>query len=187
MSSLEPESRYERLLEQYELLLRAVIRRHCPPSLGIDVHDVEQDARLRLWKLVEREKELDDPASYLYRIAVTTTIDAVRRVLARKEEQLPDGESAQGEASRELSGMVTDPNEAPDAVAQRRELMMKVRAALATLIRNRRRAVELHLQGLTLGEIAHLTGWSEGKTRNLVYRGLSDLRVKLRQEGIDTQ
>jgi len=174
-------SRYELLLERYELLLRAVIRRHCPPSLGIDVRDVEQDARLRLWKLVEREKELDDPASYLFRIAVTTTIDAVRRVLTRKEEQLPDGEPA------ELPGMMTNPNEAPDAVAERRELMMKIRAALATLIRNRRRAVELHLQGLTLGEISHLTGWSAGKTRNLVYRGLSDLREKLRQEGIEYQ
>ena len=33
-------------------------------------------------------------------------------------------------------------------------------------------------------EIADLLGWSEAKTRNLLYRGLGDLRARLTEQGI---
>lgn len=181
------ESRYEKLLEQYAALLRAVISRHCPSRLGIDITDVEQEARIRVWRTLAREKELTDPPSYILRIAVTAAIDAVRRVLARREEPIPGPDCGESETARELPGMISDPNAGPEAAAARSELMMKIRTALSTLPVNRRRAVQLHLQGLTLGEIAHLTGWTAGKARNLVYRGLADLRETLRREGIDYQ
>jgi DNA-directed RNA polymerase specialized sigma24 family protein len=50
---------------------------------------------------------------------------------------------------------------------------------------NRRRAVGLYLEGMASQEIATLLGWSEPKARNLLYRGLSDLRAQLRAEGIE--
>src|SRR5437762_14082402 len=87
-SAADTDTRLEHLLERYATLLRSLIARHCPRHLGLDVADIEQEARLRLWRALDREKELADPASYIYRIAVTTTIDAVRRVLARREDQL---------------------------------------------------------------------------------------------------
>ena len=33
-------------------------------------------------------------------------------------------------------------------------------------------------------EVGRLLGWSESKARNLVYRGLRDLRAALKREGI---
>ena len=69
----------------------------------------------------------------------------------------------------------------------RQELMSIMARALATLAQDRRRAVELHLQGLTVPEISDLLAWSEARTRNLVYRGLDDLRQALRREGIDSE
>ena len=50
---------------------------------------------------------------------------------------------------------------------------------------NRQRAVRLHLEGMTTTEIGSLMEWTEPKARNLVYRGLADLREALRAEGID--
>jgi DNA-directed RNA polymerase specialized sigma24 family protein len=38
---------------------------------------------------------------------------------------------------------------------------------------------------MTSDEIADLMGWSRPKARNLVYRGLKDLRGKLRRAGIE--
>ena len=35
-----------------------------------------------------------------------------------------------------------------------------------------------------MGEIADLMGWTEAKTRNLLYRGLADLRERLAAEGV---
>lgn len=178
--SKDAADRFERLLERFAPLLRAVIARQCPRDLGIQAADVEQDARVRLWRAFEREKELSDPASYIYRIAVSTTIDAIRRVTARREVQLP-----MEAADDSRSEFTADPAHGPDALSERKEVMAKIAAAVSGLAENRRRAVELHLQGLTLAEIAELLGWTEGKTRNLVYRGLDDLRDALRREGIE--
>jgi RNA polymerase sigma-70 factor (ECF subfamily) len=41
------------------------------------------------------------------------------------------------------------------------------------------------LQGLNTAEIGELMGWSEAKARNLVYRGLDDVRSQLRAHGLD--
>ncbi|HEY3056998.1 MAG TPA: sigma-70 family RNA polymerase sigma factor [Thermoanaerobaculia bacterium] len=179
----EGAARLERLLERYSALLRSIIARHCPRNRGIQIADIEQDARLRLWKALQREKELTDPASYIHRIALSATIDAVRRVNARREEQLtmPPAEE-QEQPVRELAA---DPAHRPDRAAERKELMAKVDAALVSLPENRRSVVELHLQGFSLSEIAELLRWTEPKVRNLLYRGLDDLREELRREGVD--
>lgn len=177
--------RLEDLLRRYGVLLRSVVGRHCPRNLGIQTGDIEQEARVRLWRALEREKELPDPASYIYRIAVTTTIDAVRRVLARREEQFRDPEDDDFEANVAKMQLVDDAGNRPDVRMDRRELMEILARALGSLADDRRRAVELHLQGLTLPEIADLLSWSESRARNLVYRGLGDLRDALRREGID--
>ena len=44
---------------------------------------------------------------------------------------------------------------------------------------------KLHLEGYRRDEIEALLGWSEAKTRNLLYRGLSDLREFLVARGIE--
>lgn len=178
-------ARLEDLLRRYGFLLRSVISRHCPKDLGIHTGDIEQEARVRLWRALEREKELPDPASYIHRIAVTTTIDAIRRVLARREEQFREPGDDESEATVLKMQLVDDAGNRPDVRMDRQELMAIMAKALATLAADRRRAVELHLQGLTLSEIADLLSWSESRARNLVYRGLDDLRQALRREGVE--
>ena len=49
---------------------------------------------------------------------------------------------------------------------------------------SRRPPVRMHLAGYPREEIAKLMGWTEAKTRNLLYRGLADLRERLTAEGI---
>jgi RNA polymerase sigma-70 factor (ECF subfamily) len=144
------------------------------------IDDIEQDARLRLWRAIESERDLSGLASYIYRIAETATIDAVRRAMARHELYQ---EEEQGESGYGL--LATDPSRAPDLEAERSILLGKVRAALARLPEKRRAAVELYLEGMTAQEVADLLRWTEPKARNLIYRGLEELRRRLRIEGID--
>jgi RNA polymerase sigma-70 factor (ECF subfamily) len=42
----------------------------------------------------------------------------------------------------------------------------------------------MHLMGHTREEIAELMGWTDAKTRNLLYRGMADLRERLLAEGV---
>jgi RNA polymerase sigma-70 factor (ECF subfamily) len=57
--------------------------------------------------------------------------------------------------------------------------------AVESLMASRRRVVQLFLLNMTLEEIAIILKWSEAKTRNLLYRGLDDLKKILREKGIE--
>jgi DNA-directed RNA polymerase specialized sigma24 family protein len=52
--------------------------------------------------------------------------------------------------------------------------------ALNQLILSRRTVVKLHLLNMKVEDIAIAFKWSNNKTRNLLYRGLSDLKRKLK-------
>lgn len=173
------EDRLESLITQYGAFIRRTIARFCPRDLGLQLDEIEQEARIRLWRALRDERDIDNPASYLYRIAASATIDAVRRVRARREIALTSAEEDEAEATPLLAM-----TPAPDLMTARSELLVAVRKALVLLATNRRRAVELHLQGFTSEEVAELLGWSEPKARNLTYRGLSDLRKALRSLGV---
>jgi len=180
----EVEARFNIIIEEYGRFLRRTIIQLCPKDLGLQFNDIEQDARLRLWRALQSEREIKDLTSYLYRIAVTATLDAIRRVKTKREEQLLLAEEEDEEIA-EPHRLVAGSANAPDRLAERRQLVRKVEAALSRLSENRRRAVGLHLEGMTTQEIGDLLGWTEPKARNLVYRGLQDLREQLRAEGVD--
>ena len=182
--TIKTETRFNAIIEEYGKLLRSAIIRCCPRDLGIQFDDIEQEARLRLWRALESEREIHDLASYIYRIAATTTIDAVRRVKAKREGQLRLTEDEE-DGDPDFRTLAADPGHAPDRIAERQQIIQKVRDAIARLPDDRQRAVSLYLEGLTSQEIADLMGWSEARARNLTYRGLKTLRDDLKAEGID--
>ena len=102
---------------------------------------------------------------------------------AERTDQKNEAESE--ERASEVMSITTDPEESPERAAERRQLLEKVEAALAKLVENRRLAVEFYLQGMTSLEIADLMDWTEAKARNLIYRGLEDLRKYLRDAGVE--
>jgi len=178
------EERFNLVVEEFGVLLRRAIVRFCPRDKGLQFDDIEQEARLRLWRALQDEREVTNYASYLYRIAATATIDALRRVQARHEEQLEiliDQRTDDGDIMLAPAPV----KDSPERLAESREAVDKVMSAVAKLPDAQRRAVGMYLQGMTSQDVADLMGWSEPKARNLVYRGLKELRKSLREEGID--
>ncbi len=184
---LEIEEKFDAILKKYGAFLRQTIARICPKDLGIQFDDIEQEARLRLWKAIEAEREIKFHGSYIYKIVVSVTINAIHRAKARREEQLRLAEDDEDEGAPEVkvTTLTTGSEDSPEAQAEREELLRKVEEAMSRLPENRRLAVRLHLKGMTTDEIADLMEWSEPKARNLVYRGLKDLRDELRAAGIE--
>ena len=181
---VEVEERFNAIVEEFGVLLRKAIVRLCPHDKGLQFDDIEQDARMRLWRALQAEREVTNYASYLYRIAATATIDALRRIQARHEEQL-DVLTEQRTDDGEIMIAPAPVKEAPDRLTESREVVDKVMAAVAKLPEDQRRAVGMYLQGMTSQDVADLMGWSEPKARNLIYRGLKALRTSLREEGIE--
>ncbi|MBI2840833.1 MAG: RNA polymerase sigma factor [Acidobacteria bacterium] len=179
------DARFAAALDAYSDLLRRAVSRYCPRDSRIQCADIEQEARVRLWRAFRDEREITDLASYIYRIAATATIDAVRRVKARREEHLGE----EGECEENGPGLWVrppkDPGQSPERQAEMGEVVRKVDEALALLPEESRRAVGLYLQGMTCHEAAELLGWTEPKARNIIYRARDAMRRTLSAWGID--
>jgi RNA polymerase sigma-70 factor (ECF subfamily) len=177
------EENLRRLLAEHGIWLRRLVERRCPRHLGIDPADVEQEVLLRVWRTLERESELRAPASFLHRVVATALVDAVRRRRARPEEtaMLEDRDRSSQRLIREPEA----PAPSPEDVARRTEILTAVDRELTAMPDGRRLAIKLHLQGFDTTEIGRLAGWSEPKARNLLYRGLDQLRRRLRERGIE--
>jgi RNA polymerase sigma factor (sigma-70 family) len=144
---------------------------------GDDVDELEQEVRLRLWKALKTGEKIEAaPASYVQRVARSAAIDLFRHRRARPEDPLPDDPDR---------GPMTPPAAEP-AIAQG-EFMGVLGEAIAGLVASRQGAVRMYLAGYPREEIADLMGWSEAKTRNLIYRGLEDLRERLTAMGVSQE
>jgi RNA polymerase sigma-70 factor (ECF subfamily) len=59
---------------------------------------------------------------------------------------------------------------------RKKNLEELVGKAVELLIDSRRQVIKLYLLNLSIQEIASYLNWSQDKTRNLLYRGLVDLK-----------
>ena len=174
----------EAALANFGTMVRRVGWRHRLSDAEVD--ELVQDVRIRLWRAraggeaaVEGggEQIRVVTSSYVYRTAVSAALDLLRRRRAHHAEPLePDDEP--GEASR-----VSEPVGPAEDLAQS-ELAEEIARAVDTIAPARRPVVRMHLAGYPRDEIAAMLGWSEAKTRNLLYRGLADLRERLTARGI---
>lgn len=181
---------------------------------GADADELCQEVRIRLWHALGNRERIDGArASYVYRTALSAATDLIRRRRARPTEPLerhieaasrdavPPGGGETGSASSAADGPSDGPGAgalsatggagaraargrgADDALADH-DLAVRIDAAIARLHPPRDLVVRLHLSGYDRREIAALAGWTEAKTRNLLYRGLNDLREILHDMGI---
>lgn len=163
-----------RTLARFERTLRSVGRRFRMQDSDFD--DLVQEVRIRLWRAEARETGSTSTASYVWKTAEAAAIDLFRRRRTRLShaDQLTTG------------GVDVPRGSAPNPLEQTEEdeLVNEVSRAVSELQESRRVPVRMHLAGYRREEIAQALGWTEPKTRNLIYRGLADLRALLLARGI---
>ena len=167
--------RLEALLAEFGSRLKALIRNQCGPKSALDPDDVEQEVRIRLWQAIERDRNAAFGASYIQRVVVSAVIDAHRRATVRAAEPLPDEGSSE---------QLVDP-ERPDRSASSDQRMKLLEQAITELPIRRQAPLRLHLQGFSLVDIAKLTNSTDEAVRKLVTRGLTDLKARLAELGIE--
>jgi RNA polymerase sigma factor (sigma-70 family) len=159
------DSEYEQLVAQYARLLAAVARRVCGRRYRALLPDVEQEIRLALWKRLRSGNDIRHPSSYLYKVALVTSLAVIRRYQ-------PSGE--------DLSGEPIEPPPEPGLArllpAERARLVEEV---IEKLEPDAARAMRGYLTGLNHEELAALYGWTPSVARHLVYRSLDRLRASL--------
>jgi RNA polymerase sigma factor (sigma-70 family) len=169
MPSSNRHAEFDLMVERYGGLIASIVRKVAGRDGAAIAEDVEQRVIMALWRRLEGEQTIEYPASYLYRMAVRETIHVLRQELGRPFVSLDevDVNPAGGH----------DPHQA----LQASETRIAIRAGLGRLTVERRKAVNQHLAGRTVAEIMAMYGWTYQRARNLIARGLADLRHTLRE------
>jgi RNA polymerase sigma-70 factor (ECF subfamily) len=169
-------SELEAAVGRFAALVRRVGLKHRLSEA--DLEDVLQEVRIRLWRTRSRaqgERDEQVSASYVYRVAVSAAVDLLRRRRARGAEQTVGLE--------EVAEPIADHSD-PARSVEESELSAQLERAIEAITPSRRPVVRMYLAGYSGEEVAKVMGWSEAKTRNLLYRGLGDLRERLKDMGI---
>jgi RNA polymerase sigma-70 factor (ECF subfamily) len=171
----------ESLLTRFGEMVRHVGARH---RLSTDeVDEVLQEMRVRLWRAHGTGEQIAAvSASYVYRTALTAALGVIRRRRSRWNSTEPEMIDSIVEADA-LGTKAEDPS----SRVELSDLAARVARAIDDLPPARQAAVRLHLSGYGRREIAELMRWSEGRTRNLLSRGLSDLREVLSGLGVNVE
>jgi RNA polymerase sigma factor (sigma-70 family) len=168
----------ERILDSFSGFMKAQIHNRQVGRLGVDAEDVLQDTRIKLWKIIRNEKNVRHYASYIKKIVDTSVIDYFRKF--KREEGI-----YLHEKNRRIAENATGYD--TDFLYEEMDLKDIVGKAVDNLIPTRRRVVRLYLLNMTIEEIALHFQWSTSKTRNLLYRGLKDLKKILVEKNIDVE
>jgi RNA polymerase sigma factor (sigma-70 family) len=169
------ENELKEILDRFSSLIRIHIIKFNPQRFGLDPDDISQEISIRIWRLLRNEKNIKNFPSYLKKIVNSSVIDLLRK---RKRD---DGIIFM-EKQMKVSEIKKD---YPAAFSFEEELRDTVARAVESLIESRRKVVRLHLLDMTIEEISSFYNWSSNKTRNLLYRGLADLKRILKDKDID--
>ena len=164
------EEAFKEILEGYAGHMSFQIQRYNLPKYGLDPDDVLQDVKIRIWKLIRSERKIVYPASYIKKIVSSAVIDQLRK--RRREDNLFQKEKQRCISEQKFSYR--------GEAIRKRVLEEIVGRAVERLIDSRRQVVKLYLLNLNIREISSYLEWSQDKTRNLLYRGLADLRKSLK-------
>jgi RNA polymerase sigma-70 factor (ECF subfamily) len=169
----------DRRLAELRSRIQAAARRVCPGWLSADVEDVTQNALIKVVEVFRKsgDRNPNVASSYLWKVAYTCTVDAIRsrRESRRREVPMETTEGTRPDPA---------PQPGPERVTESAEIGQGIEDCLSRLVRPRRLAAMLYLQGHTVPEIARLLDWSGAKSNNLVHRGIADLRRCLDQKGL---
>lgn len=159
MSSEQTE--FEDLIDRYSTHIGAAVRRVCLQRYESLIPDVTQEVHIALWKIVNSGKKIDNPPSYIYKVALTTGLAVVER--AKKQWLI----------ARDLT-LENPASSAQDAkLAERARLIEEL---LALLPPDQSDALRAYLAGYNHVDIAKLFGWTESVARHKVYRCIDKLR-----------
>jgi RNA polymerase sigma factor (sigma-70 family) len=166
---------FENLINRFTQFVKAHIQKFNVQKSGIDPDDIFQEVKIKIWKILEDEKKIENYSSYIRKIVDSSIIDQLRKL--KRERGIFTHEKRRwifDQKSNYLAAIYPEPN-AKEIIGQ----------AVNLLIESRRTVVKLYLLNMTIEEISIFLKWSKDKTRNLLYRGLSDLKKILREKGIE--
>jgi len=175
MDSQTRKNDFESIIKNFTGLIYFHIKKFNTQNNVLDYDDISQEVILKLWKVINNEKKIKHYSSYIKKVVNSTIIDYLRK--SRRQQQVISSKMQEKIFEKQAAFKEKDD--------QKNIFVKKIYSAVESLIESRKKVVKLYLLDLTIEEISILFNWTEDKTRNLLYRGLSDLKKNLKESGIE--
>jgi len=172
----EIEQNTKAVIDRFSLLIKQVIQKNLHRSDVIDIQDIEQEVRLKIWTFLKKGKNVQNLPSYIKRVAYSTTIDELRKMMKQRPSGEPESLRRILSGAALLSGPAKDFS--PEACVEGSEARETILALVNSLSENRKKVLRLYLEGLSIDEICTCLHWGKPRVRHLFYRGIDDLKEK---------
>lgn len=164
----------DKFVEDISKSIEVIIWKNFPHVGEDDRADISQEVKFKIWKIVSSGKDIHNLRSYLWRVAYTTALDFINK----KMEYVDFDEEREFDAVNCPSEIVELSSE---ILLEKKEVKTSLLHAVESLSQNRRVVLKLSLQGMSVNEIADFLGWSKSKVNHLYYRGLEDLKKRMKK------
>ena len=138
-----------------------------------DAYDITQDAFVKAYSNLNRFNSTSAFYTWLYRIAINTAIDAIRKRKSRPVESLEDDKFTQ----TGFEPVGTDISDDPERSLANSELARHLQEAISSLSHKLRSVIVLHdVEGLSQEEVAQIVGIPVGTVKSRVSRARAEIR-----------
>jgi len=168
------------IFQQHQHMIEKAVYSKKIQITGVTADDVFQEVAIRVLKVLESDREIENISSYIYRTTANVIID-----LARKNSRHLNDVTLPEHNDEQFQVDLASQNSEPDQMLIDRETQRSILAAIESLPESRRIAVKMRLQGYSVLEMVELTGWSYYKAENLSKRSMAALKEKLKLMNID--
>ena len=165
------------LFEEFSALIRYVILHNLHKTDTIDVEDVEQEVKIKIWKYIKKGKKVRNLPSYIKKVAYTVTIDELRKMRKQVPDKKPDNLE-----NLYISWKPEKNSNSPETALEEKELKSKLEELVESLSQNRKQVLRLYMKGMTVEEICLFFSWDKTKVRHLLYRGIDEIKQKYKDE-----
>lgn len=145
-----------------------------------DACDMTQEAFLKAFKSIGRFNSKSTFGTWVYRIAVNTCIDELRKRKKVKFYPIVHNDSPEGDGSK----LIVDADDLPEEQMVRRETREQVQRAIDNLPKEHKVIIVLReIQGKTYKEIANVLGLNIGTVKSRISRARQSLKEELMLKG----
>lgn len=143
----------------------------------MDAQDITQEVFLTIYRKIEDFEGRSSLSTWIYRIAVNTSIDLIRKRSTRKEEVSLEEYLPQFSEDERLSSPMVDWSRLPLKVLMNEESMEVIKESIRALSPDIRIAVVLKdIEGLSLREVAEILNLTVPAVKSRIHRGRLILR-----------
>ncbi len=172
------DSHLKNIIDKFSSLIRHVIAANLHKTDDINLEDVEQEVKVKIWKFLKKGKKVDNFPSYIKRVAYTATIDELRKM--RKQNPTSETMGLKSIYSMSRINELRNPKDSPELLLESQEMQESLKNLIDSLGENRKQVLRLYLVGMSIEEICEFFDWDKTKVRHLLYRGIDDLKEKMK-------